>query len=151
MSQTQQQHRCFSTWCYLSPSPFSLSLTLSLSLLLLGSTKAQQVAGSPIDFDFPFSLNVYAIAVKAQFPFPFHPPLSISTNLHLFCLPNPINAGDFHYNNNNKTNATNLQHHCKLIDFYVQRVFLFPLSEIADTLWQQQHKEVSEREREKND
>lgn len=60
--------------------------------------------------------------------------------LHLFCLPNPINAGDFHYNN-----ATNLQHHCKLIDFYVQRVFLFPLSEIANTLWQQQQEERQSR------
>lgn len=155
VSQTQQPHRCFSTWGYFSP----FSLSFSVSVALGGSTKAQQVAGSsPIDFDFPFSLNVYAIAVKAQthsqYPFS-HSPLSHPRFfLHLFCLPNPINAGDFHYNN-----ATNLQHHCKLIDFYVQRVFLFPLSEIANTLWQQQQQQempkrqrvresVKERERE---
>jgi len=60
-------------------------------------------------------LNVYAIAVKAQTESPV--PVLSSFFICFAFLPNPINAGDFHYN---KANATNLQHHCKLIDFYVQ-------------------------------
>lgn len=123
-SQTEQHGSC---------PPLSLSFSRSLGEPHKSAAGGRQ---QPHRFRFtisnsPLHLVVYAIAVKAQQQ---RPPFDAPFPSPFLLLAKSNKCWRFSLQQRKASNAANLQNHCKLIDFhYVQRVFHFPLSEIANS------------------